>query len=136
MSFTSYQTASGANAHRLYRLSSSGASQSFTELSGVSTYVNGMDFASDGQLYGVGIVSGSNRAIVRIDKSTGVTALVAPLTVWPDHDIDIDTSSNVLRGVKDGKLLKINLTTGVLLSSTPIPGFQEAYSNSPIVFIP
>ena len=70
-----------------------------------------------------------------IDLVSGVTALVAPLIVQPDGDIDID-SSELLRGVSNGNLIKISLRTGVLLSSQPVPGFGPAFSLSPIVFVP
>ena len=123
--------------HRLHKLSNSGASQSYAILSGASTYVTAIDFGPDGQLYGLGITPGGNNwSIVRINPETGVTTVAVAMPVVPTGgDIDID-SSGVLRTMIDGNLCKININTGALLSSTPVPNFQLGYSSAAIVYVP
>jgi hypothetical protein len=123
-------------AHRLHKLSSEGASQSYTFLSGASTYVNAIAFGPDGQLYGLGITYGGGWSIVRINPDTGVTTVAFAMPVAPTlGDIDID-SSGVLRTMIDGSLYKFNITTGALLSSTRVPNFPLGNSFAPVVYVP
>jgi hypothetical protein len=124
-------------AHRLHKLSSSGASQSFVYLSGASDYVMSIDFGPDGQLYGLGITSGgSGWSIVRIDPETGANTIAFAMPVQPTlGDIDID-SSGVLRTMIDGTLYKFNINTGAQISSTRVPNFPVGISFAPIVYVP
>ena len=133
LSASAYSAVSPAN--RLYKLTSSGASQSYVYMSGASGYVEAIDFGPDGQLYGVGFVSGS-RAVLRIDPNTGVNSVAF---VMPSGsglgDIDID-ASGVLRTMIAGRLYKFNVSTGALLSTTAVPGFPLDPSHAPIVYVP
>ena len=127
----------GGVAHRLHKLTSNGASQSYVFLSGASSYVNAMAFGPDGQLYGLGInSSGGGWSIVRINTETGVTTVAFAMPVQPTlGDIDID-SLGVLRTMIDGKLYKFNISTGTLISSTSVPNFPLGNSFAPIVYVP
>jgi hypothetical protein len=137
VSFNQYPSAqSGGSARRLYRLSSSGAAESFVELSGATTSVNAIDFGPGGVLYGVAIDQAGQAWVVTIDPASGKTSLVTPMTPRPDGDIDID-ENGVLRAVSVNNLIKFDLGTRTLLSTTPIPGFDSSSSAmSPIVFVP
>jgi PKD domain len=128
---------SGGVAHRLHKLTSSGASQSYVFLSGATSYVTAIDFGPDGQLYGLGITLGGNSwSIVRINPETGVTTVAFAMPVVPMiGDIDID-SSGVLRTMIDGNLYKININTGALISSTTVPNFPLGASFAPIIYVP
>lgn len=122
--------------NRLYKLSSVGASQSYVSLSGASTYVSAIDFGPDGQLYGLGIVSGGSWGIVRINTETGVTTSVFSMPATPTlGDIDID-ASGVLRTVIGGVLYKISYGTGAVLSTTTIPNFTSGNAFAAIVYVP
>lgn len=121
---------------RLYRLSSSGATEGYVAISGATTYVNAMDFGPDGVLYGIAIANGGQWWIVTIDPLTGVTALVAQVIPKPDGDIDIDGNS-VIRYVSVDNLIKYDLIGKAVISTTPIPGFNSATSAaSAIVYVP
>jgi uncharacterized protein involved in type VI secretion and phage assembly len=123
-------------AHRLHKLTSSGATQSFVYLSGVTNYVNSIDVGPDGQLYGMGITSGGGWSVVKIDTETGVTTIAFSMPVSPTlGDIDID-ASGVLRTLIDGTLYKFNINTGALITSTRVPNFPMGTSFAPIVYIP
>ena len=124
-------------AHRLHKLTSSGASQAYVFLSGASSYVMSIDFGPDGQLYGLGInSSGGGWSIVRINTETGVTTVAFAMPIQPTlGDIDID-SLGVLRTMIDGKLYKFNINTGAQISSTPVPNFPLGNSFAPIVYVP
>jgi hypothetical protein len=137
VSFNQYQRPDGSGvAHRLYKLSNSGASQSFVYLSGASNYVTAIDFGPDGKLFGLGIVSGGSWAFVIIDPDTGSNTVAFSLPVAPTlGDFDID-SSGILRTVIDGTLYKFNSVSGELVSTTVIPGFPAANSFAPIVYVP
>jgi len=137
MSESQYTSPAGTQAHRLHKLSSSGASQSFIFLSGSTRYVNAIDFGPDGELYGFGITPGGvGWSIVRIDPETGVTTTVAALPVAPTlGDIDID-ATGVLRTVIDGSLYKFSIYSGALLSATQMPGFPLGYAFTPVVYVP
>jgi hypothetical protein len=121
---------------RLYRLSSSGATEGYVALSGATQYVNAMDFGPDGVLYGIAIANGGQWWIVTIEPSTGVTALVAQIVPKPDGDIDIDGNS-VIRYVSVDNLIKYDLIGKAVISTTPIPGFNSvASAASAIVYVP
>lgn len=137
MSFSQMPRPDGSGiAHRLHKLSSSGASQSFVYLSGASSYVMSMDFGPGGQLYGLGITSGGNWSIVQIDPETGANTIVFSMPVTPTlGDIDID-SAGVLRTIIDGNLYKFNINTGAQISSTRVPNFPMGNSKAPIVYVP
>lgn len=124
-------------AHRLHRLTNAGASQSSVLLSGASTYVQAIDFAADGQLYGMGITSGgSNWSIVRIDVDTGVTTVAFAMPRAPTlGDIDID-ATGILRTVIDGTLYKFNISTGAQVSTVGVTNFPLGNSFAPIVYVP
>ena len=137
MSFSqmSRPDASGV-AHRLHKLSSSGASQSFVYLSGASNYVQSIDFGPDGQLYGLGITTGGSWSIVRINPETGATTIAFAMPVPPTlGDIDID-ASGTMRTVIDGYLYKFNINTGAQISSLRIPNFPLGNSFAPIAYVP
>lgn len=135
VSFSQYQSPTlGTVTHRLYRLSSSGAAESYVEISGATNYVTAIDFGPDGVLYGIGIAQGGQWWIVTIDPSSGNSTLVSQISPKPDGDIDID-ATGILRGVSAGSLIKFDLTTRTLLSTTPIPDFN-VNGFTPIVFIP
>lgn len=136
VSFSQIAGASGTMGHRLYKLSNSGASQSYVVISGASTYVRSIDFSPDGQLYGLGITSGGKWSVLRINSDTGVNAIAFTLPVAPTlGDIDID-QNGVLRTVINGSLYKFDIATGTLLSTAPIPDFPAANATAPIVYIP
>ena len=127
-------------AHRLHKLTNTGASQSYVFLSGASSYVESMDFGPDGQLYGLGITFGASSSsgwsIVRINPETGANTIAFTFPVRPTlGDIDID-ASGVLRTVVDGNLLKFSITTGALLTTTAVPNFLLGNSFAPIVYVP
>lgn len=126
----------GGFAHRLHKINSSGASQSFVYLSGATNYVNAIDFGPDGQLYGLGITSGGSWSIVRINPESGANTIAFAMPITPTlGDIDID-ASGVLRTMIDGTLYKFNLTTGAQISSTRVPNFPMGNSFAPIVYVP
>jgi len=137
VSFNRYPSAQGGgSARRLYRLSSSGAALSFVELSGATTSVNAVDFGPGGVLYGVTTDQAGQAWIVTIDPASGNTSLLTAITPGPDGDIDID-ANGILRGVSVNNLIKFDLGTRTLISTTPIPGFDSSSSGlSPIVFVP
>jgi len=138
MSSSQMQRPDGSGfSHRLHKLTSSGASQSFVYLSGASDYVTSMDFGPDGHLYGLGITpGGSGWSIVRIDPETGVNTIAFAMPVSPTlGDIDID-SSGVLRTMIDGNLYKFNIITGTQISSTRVPNFPMGNSFAPIIYVP
>lgn len=121
--------------NRLYKVAPDGKTQSRVSLSGVSTYVDAIDFGPDGHLYGLGTTVGS-RSVVQIDPDTGVTTVVFQLpvaTTWGDIDID---ASGVLRTVIGGTLYKFDLATGNVISTTTVPDFGQGYSLAPIVYVP
>jgi hypothetical protein len=124
---------------RLYRLSSSGATESFVEFSGASRVIYGIDFGPGGILYGIATANGGQWWIVTIEPSTGVTSLVAeiiPPATTPDGDIDID-GNGVMRYVSVDNLIKYDLIGKTLISATQIPGFDSATSAaSAIVYVP
>jgi hypothetical protein len=126
----------GGFAHRLHKLNSSGASQSFVYLSGSSNYVIAIDFGPDGQLYGLGITTGGNWSIVQINPESGANTIAFAIPIAPTlGDIDID-SFGVLRTMIDGTLYKFNLNTGAQISSSRVPNFPMGNSFAPIVFVP
>ena len=126
----------GGFAHRLHKLNSSGASQSFVYLSGSSNYVIAIDFGPDGQLYGLGITTGGNWSIVQINPESGANTIAVAIPIAPTlGDIDID-SFGVLRTMIDGTLYKFNLNTGAQISSSRVPNFPMGNSFAPIVFVP
>jgi hypothetical protein len=93
---------------KLYRLERDGTVLSELSLSGDEDVIFGIDYSSDGTLYGIGFTS---RKLVTINTSTGVTTFVA--TITPNinvHDIDIG-SNDVLRVLDDdtGDLYELNL---------------------------
>jgi hypothetical protein len=136
VSFNQYQDQPGVLARRLYRLSSSGASEGFVAISGATRFVNGMDFGPDGVLYGTAIANAGQWWIVSIDPQTGVTELVTQITPKPDGDIDID-GNFVLRGITFDSLLKFDLIGKTMLSTVMIPGFNGGSSAiSPLVYVP
>jgi hypothetical protein len=136
VSFNQYEDQPGVRTKRLYRLSSSGASEGFVGLSGATRYVNGMDFGPDGVLYGTAIANAGQWWIVSIDPQTGVTELVTQITPKPDGDIDID-GNFVLRGISFDSLLKFDLIGKTMLSTVMIPGFNGGSSAiSPVVYVP
>ncbi|OYO26376.1 PKD domain-containing protein, partial [Janthinobacterium sp. PC23-8] len=136
MSLSQFTPSAGASpAHRLHKLTSSGASQSYVYMSGASNYVQAIDFGPDGQLYGIGIISGGGWAILRIDPNTGVNSVAFVMQIAPTlGDIDID-ASGVLRTMIDGRLYKFNISTGALLSTTTVPSFPLGSSFAPIVYV-
>jgi hypothetical protein len=125
----------GGIGNRIYKLSDSGANQSYVYLSGDTSYVSAIDFGPDGRLYGLG-TTGSNWSLLRIDPDTGLTSTVFVMPTAPTlGDIDID-ADGVLRTVISGSLYKINSTTGAVISTTSIPGFTTGNSFGPIVYVP
>ena len=138
MSLSQMQRPDGSGlSHRLHKLSSSGASQSFVYLSGASNYIMSIDFGPDNQLYGLGITSGGNDwSVVRINPETGVNTIAFAMPMLPTlGDIDIDPSG-VLRTMIDGHLYKFNINTGAQISSTRVPNFPIGNSFAPIVYVP
>ena len=138
VSLNQYPDAQGTLKKRLYRLSSSGASEGFVQFSGATLYVFGMDFGPDGVLYGIALttVDGVKWSIVSIDPETGVTELVTHITPQPDGDIDID-GDFVLRGISVDSLLKFDLIGKSMLSTVVIPGFNTGFSSiSSVVYVP
>ena len=118
---------------RLYRLNPDGSSGGYVYLSGATQYITGMDFHPNGDLIGIGIVSGG-WGIVKVNTNSGATTLISMLTEHPDHDIDID-NTGVIRGVKNGELLYLSSTTGSIIKRVNITNFSPAYSFAPIVFV-
>jgi len=126
---------SGGIGNRIYKLSDTGAYQSYVNLSGDTSFVNAIDFGPDGRLYGLG-TTGVNWSLLRIDPDTGLTSTVFVMPTAPTlGDIDID-ANGVLRTVISGSLYKINSTTGAVISTTTIPGFTMGSSFGPIVYVP
>lgn len=104
---------------KLYQLEKDGTVLSELSLSGEEDVILGIDYSSDGTLYGIGFTS---RQLVTINTDTGVTTFVA--TIAPKinvHDIDIDTN-DVIRVLDNatGDLYELNLN-GEQLNRTNIP---------------
>ena len=118
---------------RLYRINPDGSSGGYVYLSGATQYITGMDFHPNGDLIGIGIVSGG-WGIVKVNTNSGATTHISMLTEHPDHDIDID-NTGVIRGVKNGELLYLSSTTGSIIKRVNITNFSPAYSFAPIVFV-
>jgi hypothetical protein len=138
VSLNQYPDAQGTLKKRLYRLSSSGASESVVQVSGATHHVFGMDFGPDDVLYGIAltIVDGLKWSIVSIDPETGVTELLTHITPQPDGDIDID-GNFVLRGISVDSLLKFDLVGKTMLSTVVIPGYNSQFSgSSSVVYVP
>jgi len=104
---------------KLYQLEKDGTVLSELSLSGEEGVIYGIDYSSDGTLYGIRFTS---RQLVTINTDTGVTTFVA--TITPNinvHDIDIDTN-DVIRVLdnRTGDLYELNLN-GEQLNRTNIP---------------
>lgn len=121
---TSDLITSGNLRAKLYHLEKDGTVLSELDFSGHEDFIYGIDYSSDGTLYGVGFTS---RQLVTINTSTGVTTFVA--TIAPDinvHDIDID-SNDILRVLDNntGDLYELNLN-GEQLNRTNIPSLCKS----------
>lgn len=109
---------------KLYQLEKDGTVLSELSLSGEEDVIFGIDYSSDGTLYGIGFTS---RQLVTINTDTGVTTFVA--TIAPNinvHDIDID-SNDIIRVLDDatGDLFELNLN-GEQLNRTNIPSLCKS----------
>lgn len=116
---TSDLITTGNQRTKLYHLEKDGTVLNELDFSGDEDVIYGVDFASDGTLYGVGFTS---RKLVTIDTGTGVTTLVTTIEAQINvHDIDVD-SNNILRILDDnlGDLYEFDLN-GVQLRQTNIP---------------
>lgn len=116
---TSDLITSGNQRTKLYHLEKDGTVLSELDFSGHEDVIFGIDYSSDGTLYGIGFTS---RQLVTINTDTGVTTFVA--TIAPNinvHDIDIDTN-DVIRVLDNdmGDLYELNLN-GEQLNRTNIP---------------
>lgn len=116
---TSDLITSGNQRTKLYHLEKDGTVLSELDFSGHEDVIFGIDYSSDGTLYGIGFTS---RQLVTINTDTGVTTFVA--TITPNinvHDIDIDTD-DVIRVLDNdsGDLYELNLN-GEQLNRTNIP---------------
>ena len=116
---TSDLITSGNQRTKLYHLEKDGTVLSELDFSGHEDVIFGIDYSSDGTLYGIGFTS---RQLVTINADTGVTTFVA--TITPNinvHDIDIDTNDVIRVLDKDtGDLYELNLN-GEQLNRTNIP---------------
>jgi hypothetical protein len=104
---------------KLYHFQKDGTVLDEVELTGHEDTIFGVDFSSDGTLYGI---SSSNGQLVTIDQNTGITTFVAELSPFiRTYDIDID-NNDVLRFIDggEGELYEYELS-GTLIRQTYIP---------------
>ncbi len=106
----------------LHWLDATGGEHGSLRYRGAVSDVDGIDFASDGTLYGY---SWEGHALVRIDPATGETTLLATLPLSRDtsvFDLDID-GQGVLRmlDINSNTLYRFSLA-GKLLGNDTLPG--------------
>jgi hypothetical protein len=121
---TSDLITSGNLKTKLYHLEKDGTVLSELDFSGHEDVIFGIDYSSDGTLYGIGFTS---RQLVTINTVTGVTTFVA--TIAPNINVqDIDINSNDVLRVLDGDtgdLYELNLN-GEQLNRTNIPSLCKS----------
>lgn len=99
---------------RLQNISSTGEVISDLPFSGAVGHIEGLDFASDGTLYGYTTFYGAGNNWVSINPTSGVTTLVANLPITlTGYDIDID-KNDVVRAISRKTLVEFDLSGNII----------------------